>query len=92
MVRIKLRGDGWFDIENYSEIELIQQLYETKQMLKSKLTELSDKNLDHKSLEEALHEIDVKIPFKGTPYLVGFFIMIDTNVRSGKVYLGCLTD
>lgn len=85
---IKLREDGWFEAgknaRNFAKI-----VYKEKQRIKQELEQLSEKNLGYDELKEAIQGIEGKRPaFKGSIYLRGKDLMIETPGLPGECYLG----
>ncbi len=94
MAKIELRKDGWFEAgkDTKDSFPVAYQAYQVKQMLQQRLTELSDRNLDRQSLQEALYGIEATRPFKRRPYLRGNDIIVDTHGLPGEAYLGSIVE
>ena len=95
MIKIELREDGWFEAGKDSEktFPMAHLIYQSKQKIKKALEEIGEQPSREK-LEEALAKIKVSKlwEFKGTPYLTGNDILIETHGLPGTCYLGSLIE
>lgn len=89
MVYIELRKDKWFEAgkdEKYTMFAYAYVMYGAKQELKKSLEGVGEKK-SIKDLETELSNIVVP-RFKGSPYLEGDYIYINTHGLPGRCYLG----
>ncbi|MBU1199315.1 MAG: hypothetical protein KKF46_04290 [Nanoarchaeota archaeon] len=89
MAHIELRDDGWFEAGKDAKVTLpmIHMIYQSKQTLKQELEKIGEQETIG-DLEDILQEIPELFQFKGTPYLIGNKIVIDTPGLPGRSYLG----
>lgn len=92
MVGIKLREDGWFDAGKDAKetFPIGYLIYQSKQSLKEALENIGEQQ-NIGALEKALKNVPKLFQFKGTPYLEGNRVMIDTPGLPGQCYLGDIT-
>jgi len=97
MVKIELRKDGWFEAgkDCKESFPFAYLCYLGKQELKKSLNkigsatsagELEKKLSEFEKLDRAMGD------FKGTPYLEGNCVMIDTHGMPGQCYLGKIVE
>ncbi len=92
MVTIQLRQDGWFEAgaDSRESFPAAFEAYEVKQEIKTILLAISERALSTSELERELAGVEVRRPFKRTPYLRGNDIIVDTHGLPGEAYLGSL--